>query len=586
VKHLAWILLLFCLFYGSNSFAEEKLVVLTFDDGPRPDVLLGKNRQIGLIELLESYFGRFIPANFFVIGGEAQSHQKLIKNLSKKGFFIENHTYGHDNLLKLKAKNNYDDVLKTTQEADSLIFKITGRHPKYLRPPYWAIDAELREYIHGAIFGYGRRYKVVYLENPDINTLDYDDHSKKSSPTALIERVKKIILSRESRGEYRHVLVFHELPITVEALKTIIPFLSNRGYSFGTLDDFFKNKQRRTGYYETKLVNSTVSSFSQRSVKSVYLSIDNLYKQKKVEYIFSLFDGTELTAVVIDFKVDKPQVNQYVKGLIARFHQKGIYVIGRLVMFQDSHLAKNRPHLAIRNKSGEMCFSGRKVWQRHWVDMASDEALQYNIEIAKQGIDLGFDEINFDYIRFPSDLGNCNLKNNILYPVWDGKDKYETMRKVFSALNQQLKDYAAKNNTKIILSIDIFGEVFAYGAEPGIGQKLSDIAESFDVISPMAYPSHYKCQEFGLKDPNAHPYIVYSKTLGAGLIYLRSIGFKAGVRPWIQDFSIANIYGCGPTVYYGSQEVKAQIRASEDLGLTGFMLWNAANNFTKRALLR
>ena len=138
----------------------------------------------------------------------------------------------------------------------------------------------------------------------------------------------------------------------------------------------------------------------------------------------------------------------------------------------------------------------------------------------------------------------------------------------------------------MILSIDIFGEVFAYGSEPGIGQKLSDIAEFFDVISPMAYPSHYQCGEFGLKDPNTNPYMVYKRTLEPGLRYLRSIGFKGKVRPWIQDFSIANIYGCGPVVYYGPQEVKAQIKASEELGSAGFMLWNAANNYTKKALMR
>ena len=248
-------------------------------------------------------------------------------------------------------------------------------------------------------------------------------------------------------------------------------------------------------------------------IRAVYLSVDHLYNPSKVGYIFSLFDGTELNAVVIDFKVDKPQVNQYVKDLIELFHQRGIYVIGRLVMFQDSYLAKTRPHLVIRNKNGEMCFAGKKVWQRYWVDMASDEVTDYNIEIAKQGIDMGFDEINFDYIRFPSDLKNCNLKNDIMYPIWDGKDKYRVMRRVFSAIGERLKSYAAKNNTRVILSIDIFGEVFAYGSEPGIGQKLSDIAEFFDVICPMAYPSHYQCGEFGLKDPNTNPYMVYKRTL-------------------------------------------------------------------------
>lgn len=332
--------------------------------------------------------------------------------------------------------------------------------------------------------------------------------------------------------------------------------------------------------------NVRSESSEQIPIKSVYLGADYLYDRGKIEYIFSLFDGTKLNAVVIDFKVGKPQVNPYIRDLIARFHKKGIYVIGRLVLFQDSYLARTRPYLAIRNKNGNLCFSGKKVWQRYWVDMASNEVINYNIEIAKQGIDVGFDEINFDYIRFPSDLKNCDLKNNILYPFWDGESKYSIMRKVFTDIKNQLKNYAGQNNTHIILSVDIFGYVFAHGEESGIGQKLSDIADFFDVISPMPYPSHYRCGEFSLKDPNAHPYIVYNKTLEAGLGHLRKIKFRGEVRTWIQDFSIANIYGCGLAVSYGEQEVKAQIKASEELGLTGFMLWNPTNNYTKKALLR
>ncbi len=565
------ILALVGFFCVSESFASEKLVVLTFDDGPRPYVL--KN----LLPLLQKYSA---PAAFFMIGAEVSQKEQLVKEMSESGYQIENHSFGHENFVKLLREKDAASVKSNLEKTNGKIFKITGRKPKFFRPPYWEINADVEKIVRdlGLV--------PMKLDNPDINTMDYDDYAKKRPAAALIERVKRIIISRENRGEYRHVLVFHELPITVEALKTLIPYLTGRGYSFGTLDDFFGREQRLTAYYKIKLASLAAENSGQASVKSAYLGIDHLYNQKKIDYIFSLFDETELNAVAIDFKVDKPQINQYVKDLIARFHQKGIYVIGRLVMFQDSYLAKTQPRLAIRNKNGEMCFSGRKNWQRYWVDMASDEVSDYNIEIAKRGIDMGFDEINFDYIRFPSDLSNCGLKNNILYPLWDGKSKYQTMRQVFSALNRQLKDYAAKNNTRVILSIDIFGEVFAYGEEPGIGQKLLGIAEFFDVISPMAYPSHYQCGEFGFKDPNANPYAVYNRTLEPGLKYLKAIGFKGEVRPWIQDFSIANIYGCGPVVYYGPQEIKAQIRASEELGIAGFMLWNAANNYTKKALSR
>lgn len=557
------------LLYVSTSFAAEKLIVLTFDDGPRPYVL--KN----LLPLLQKYSA---PAAFFMIGAEILPNTNLVKEMAENGYGIENHSWGHENLVKLIKEKGSAAVKLNLEKTNDLIFRVTGRKPKFFRPPFWEINGDVEKVVRDL------NLAPMKLDNPDINTMDYADFSKRRPVDVLVERVKKNIERRESRGQFNHILVFHELPITVDALKILIPYLASREYRFGTLNDFF-NKEKRHAGYEIKLAGLAVEIPSRMAVKSVYLSADYLYNQKKIEYIFSLFDNTELTAVVIDFKVDKPQINQYVKDLIARFHQKRVYVIGRLVMFQDSYLAKARPYLVIKNKNGEMCFSGKKIWQRYWVDMASDEVLNYNIEIAKQGIDMGFDEINFDYIRFPSDLKNCNLKNNILYPVWDGKDRYTVMRKVFSAIKEQLKDYAGKNNIRVILSVDIFGEVFAYGAVSGIGQKLSDIAEFFDVISPMAYPSHYQCGEFGLKDPNAHPYTVYMRTLEPGLKYLRSLEFKREVRPWVQDFSIANIYGCGPVVYYGPQEVKAQIRASEELGLTGFMLWNAASNYTKKALM-
>lgn len=528
--------------YVPNLFASEKLISLTFDDGPRPHVL--KN----LLPLLKQYS---VPATFFMIGAEILPNGKFVKDMSESGYEIENHSWGHENFLKLYREKGAAAVSLSLAKTNNLIFKVTGKKPKFFRPPFWEINGDVEKVVRDL------NLTPMKLDNPDINTMDYADFSNHRPVEVLISRVRKSIEQREKQNFYSHVLTFHELPLTVDALKVLIPYLQGRGYKFVRLNE----------------------------TMAVYLSIDNLYNQKKIEYIFSLFDGTELNAVVIDFKVDKLQTNQYVRDLIARFHQKGIYVIGRLVMFQDSYLAKTRPHLAIRNKNGEMCFSGRKFWQRHWVDMASEEVINYNIEIAKSGIDLGFDEINFDYIRFPSDLKNCNLRNDIIYPVWDGKDRYLVMRKVFAAIKEQLKNHAGKNNTSVILSIDIYGEVFAYGAEPGIGQKLSDIAEFFDVISPMAYPSHYKCGEFGLKDPNANSYVVYNETLESGLKQLQGIGFKGGVRPWIQDFSIANIYGCGPVVYYGEKEVRAQIKASQGLGINGFMFWNAANNYTKKALL-
>ena len=207
---------------------------------------------------------------------------------------------------------------------------------------------------------------------------------------------------------------------------------------------------------------------------------------------------------------------------------------------------------------------------------ASALAQNYNIEIAKRAIDAGFDEIQFDYIRFPTD---GNIKN-IRFPVFNplSMNKAKVMKEFFAKMERELKAYSP--NT--LIGIDVFGEVFLRGKESGIGQSLSDIAEYFDVISPMAYPSHYMCGEFGVDDPNSHPFKVYYATLKKGLEFLDNKNII--IRPWIQDFSIRSIYGCGPKSYYGPEKVLAQIQAARDLGINGFMLWNASNNFTIEVL--
>ena len=585
---------LFLLLFGTRAFAEDKLIVLTFDDGPRESVLFGggAENRAGLIEILQvsAINPRVsVPAHFFMIGAELKARHRIVEPISQHGpYFFENHTWGHDNLIKLYKAKGKDGVLRTLQKTSDEIFAATGRRPKYLRPPYWAITPEVKAIATEA------GYKVVELEKPDINSLDYEDFAKHRSPDVLVERVKKYIANREKRGTTKHVLVFHELPNTVQALSALIPYFQSRGYRFGTLDEYFGYNKTSGGNPEVRPVSATKSDLPtvalppapqaatapatpKRAVKAAYLSVDYLRNAKKVTYIESLLDTTELNAVVIDFKIYRPEIGADMKKLIERFHKKNVYVIGRQVVLQDSYFAAKNPHLAIKTRSGSFWVSGQRIWKRYWVDPASPEVLAYNIDIAKRGIDIGFDEINFDYIRFPSD---GNMKD-IAYPIWDGTEsKQQVMRRFFRELTTELK----KHNPDVKLSIDVFGEVFVYKTDIGIGQKLSDIAEFFDVLSPMAYPSHYRCGEFGVHDPNTNPYLVYKKTLGAGIKELEGLGFKGEVRPWIQDFSIANIYKCGPKITYGHENVRAEIRAGEDLGIHGFMLWNASNRYTREAL--
>lgn len=307
-------------------------------------------------------------------------------------------------------------------------------------------------------------------------------------------------------------------------------------------------------------------------IRAIYLSTNNIFNKRKIEELENIIRTTNANGIVIDFKDSNSLPQDYMATLAKRFKNCGAYTIARIVTFQDSYFTRKHPEIAIKNSTGEFWYSGRKIWQRYWLDPASELVQDYNIEVAKRAIDAGFDEIQFDYIRFPTD---GNMKD-ICYPVFNTNKTTRT--EVMKIFLQKIRDSLKSYSPKTLIGIDVFGEVFVYGNEAGIGQKLLDIAEYFDVISPMAYPSHYMCRGFGFQDPTAHPYEVYFETLRRGLNFLGKK--KVIVRPWVQDFTIRSIYGCGPTVVYDKEKVLAQIQASRDLGINGFMLWNVSNNFT------
>lgn len=313
-------------------------------------------------------------------------------------------------------------------------------------------------------------------------------------------------------------------------------------------------------------------------VKAVYFGTDNIFSKTKISELERILAITRANGIVIDFKDSNAVPQSYMTELVKRLKRQNVYTIARIVVFQDSYFAKKHPEIAVKNSRGALWYSGLAKWKRYWLDPSSPLAQDYNIEIARRAIDAGFDEIQFDYIRFPTD---GNMKD-ISFPVFreSSQTKGEVMEQFFKKIRKNLKSYGPQ----VLLSIDVFGEVFVYGRERGIGQDLFHVAEYFDVLSPMPYPSHYRCGEFKVQDPTANPYLVYSETLRKGIGFLG--GRKTIIRPWIQDFTISSIYGCGTKgkpVVYTSARVRDQIRAGSDLGVHGFMLWNVRSDFTVEA---
>src|SRR3989338_9491371 len=335
-------------------------------------------------------------------------------------------------------------------------------------------------------------------------------------------------------------------------------------------------------------------------VKAVYATGWSGGSIQKLNYLIELIKKTELNAIVIDIKdysgnlsydtdvelAEKYGAEKEIKiirpnAMLKKLHDEGIYVIARQTVFQDPVLAKARPDLALTSSStGKQWLDNKKVM---WVDPAGKEIWDYNIAIAKDALVRGFDEVNFDYIRFASD-GNLD---DIKYPFWDEKTlKRYVIRDFFKYLRQSLPEAR--------ISADLFGLVTVNYGDMGIGQNIDDAYHYFDAVAPMVYPSHYHAGFNGYQNPVLHPYdVVYASILEAHK-RLEQYKIKAEtststekylvkepqLRPWLQDFDLGTNYDAG--------KVRAQINAVYDAATgtpMGWMLWDPSNNYTKAALL-
>lgn len=326
-----------------------------------------------------------------------------------------------------------------------------------------------------------------------------------------------------------------------------------------------------------------ISKPEQIEVKALYMTGYTAgWKQRRAELI-DLIDKTELNAVVIDIKdasgriffdtdialadeIGSEQIRiPDLKDLLNELEEKGIYKIARIVVFQDPFLARSMPDVALKSKSGGLW---RDYRGQSWVDPTQKIVWDYNLDLAKAATEIGFDEINFDYIRFPSD---GNLKQ-IVYANLD-KDNFEekskAMRNFYAYVDKTLKFYP------IITSADLFGMTLWRSDGLNIGQRYEDAALYFDYIAPMVYPSHYASGFQGFENPAAHPYeVIYRSLIRAK--DLDDGSFRAKLRPWLQDFDLGAVYT--------PEMIRLQKQATYDADSHGWMLWNASNRYTAGGL--
>ncbi len=376
------------------------------------------------------------------------------------------------------------------------------------------------------------------------------------------------------------------------------------------------------------------------AVKGIYMSQCVVGTPSFREDLVELVRETELNSIVIDIKdytgkiafdTENPELAHAVsdqcgardiKEFIASLHAEGIFVIGRITVFQDPYYSQKHPELAVK-----FATPPGTVWKDHkglsFIDVGAKPYWDYIIALSREARLLGFDELNYDYIRFPSDGPMSNIAFD-----WAGtKPKPEALEEFFAYLSTEMKD-ATKYPEGVsppVISADLFGMTTTNFDDLNIGQVLERALPYFDYVCPMVYPSHYPKTFNGWANPNSVPYELIhfvlesavrrtvadsstihtlvssplyetvvvpptsgasSTTLGAGTAtttkevatgrFSKEVYDKDKIRPWLQDFDYGGDYDVA--------EVKAQIQATYDVGLDSWLLWAPSNRYTRGAL--
>lgn len=339
------------------------------------------------------------------------------------------------------------------------------------------------------------------------------------------------------------------------------------------------------------------------SVKAIYMSACVAATPSFRAKLVALIEETELNSLMIDvkdytgtisFETSHPLLAgntasgcrvRDMREFVADLHERGIYTIARITVFQDPYYANQHPELAVQKASEK-----GSVWKDYkglsFVDVGARPFWEYIVALSRESFELGFDELNYDYIRFPSD-GNMQ---DTFYPWSEERvnndpklGKAKILEEFFVYLSKELAGSGA------VLSADLFGMTMTNKDDLNIGQILEYALPYFDYIAPMTYPSHYPKGFLGYQDVNAYPYEILKYSMDEGVRRAKEFDIKmasttlgwdddsvAKLRPWLQD----NDY----PVHYTPAMVRAQMQGVYDAGLSSWMLWDAGNTYTRAAL--
>ncbi len=325
-------------------------------------------------------------------------------------------------------------------------------------------------------------------------------------------------------------------------------------------------------------------------VKGIYLTVYSA-SGSRLDKLIEMTKNTGINTFVIDVKDDNgnmlfytkaaekyaPKANELtpikdIEAFMKKLKDNNIYTIARIVTFKDPIYTEQYPERAILDKrTGE---AHKQQDGLRWASPHDRQLWEYDVAVAKEAAKVGFNEIQFDYVRFP-DSGGGKLDPYLDYRNTKEESKPETIQNFLKYAYEQLSP------EKVYVGADIYGLVASVTDDMGLGQYWEAISNVVDYVCPMMYPSHYANHTYQLPVPDAYPYETIYHSGRDAVMRNKNIETPAIIRPWIQDFTASWVKG---HIKYGEKEVRAQIKALEDNGIDEFMLWNPNNRYSEGAL--
>ncbi|WP_308748756.1 putative glycoside hydrolase [uncultured Anaerococcus sp.] len=329
-------------------------------------------------------------------------------------------------------------------------------------------------------------------------------------------------------------------------------------------------------------------------VRGLYFNSGSINNPEVYDRIVGLIENSNLNAVVIDVKDDWGNITvnfdtdnediQYAntklldaESLISDLHSRGIYVIGRITTFKDSIITKKHPEWGFTRDDGSLWANGRgEVFMNPFLKEVQD----YNIEIGELAAEAGFDEIQYDYVRFAEGFETFGDTLSYSRGEYENKPMDEGDKRVSAITGYVRKARESISAYGLPVAIDVFGYALQAGRASGIGQDFSEISNEADIMCSMIYPSHWGPYSFDIEKPDLEPYELVIRYLKEEQAIFKDLEHKPQSRPWIQDFT-ASWIGEGNWMVYDADAVQAQVDAIYESGQREYLIWNATNTYSE-----